>query len=312
MMTGTVNVTLVAAFNWPHRSLRRGVLLVLGALLVPLSTGSVFGHGGYHERMAYLTAEVEKNPDDPLLYFELGNLHGEHGDWELALQDLERVDALAPGKFLTDLARGNAGLVAGKFTQAKDALDRQLVSHPENARAWLFRARAERQLGQDEASLADFREALKRTPSLDPDIVQEVADALATQGHKDEAAQVLAAGIERLGKIPSLVLRAVELDIAMKNIDAALRRIEDVRREAPRPEPWMARRAMVLAQVGRIDESRQAWKALAEHLDSLPERERASAAMTNFAEETRQALLSLKPISSAEQSSSSNPASSGQ
>jgi tetratricopeptide (TPR) repeat protein len=259
--------------------------------------------------MAYLTAEVEKNPGDPLLYFELGNLHGDHGDLELALQNLERVDALAPGEFVTDLARGNACLVAGKFTQAKEALDRQLVTHPENPRAWLFRARAERQLGQDEASVADFREALKRTPSLDPDIVQEVADAFATRGHQEEAARVLATGIEKLGKIPSLVLRAVDLEIAMKNIDGALRRIEDARRDAPRPEPWMARRAIVLAQVGRIDESREAWKTLAEHLDSLPEHERASASMTNLAEETRQALASLRPISAAEQSSSSNPAS---
>jgi tetratricopeptide (TPR) repeat protein len=272
---------------------------------------SVFGHGGYHERMAYLTAEVEKNPDDPLLYFELGNLHGEHGDLELALQNLERVDALAPGKFVTDLARGNACLVAGKFTRAKEALDRQLVTHPENPRAWLLRARAERQLGQDEASLADFREALKRTPSLDPDIVQEVADALAMRGHREEAAQVLATGIEKLGKIPSLVLRALDLEIAMKNLDAAFRRIEEARRDAPRPEPWMARRAIVLAQVGRIDESRAAWKALADHLNSLPERERASAAMTNFAEESRQALASLEPLSAAEQSSSSNPTSLG-
>jgi len=309
MRTKIVPFTAAAGLTW-LRSGRR-VLLVLGALLVPLSAGPAFGHGGYHERMAYLTAEVEKNPGDPLLYFELGNLHGEHGDWELALQDLERVDALAPGKFVTDLARGNACLVAGKFTQAKEALDRQLVSHPEIARAWLLRARAERQLGQDEASLADFREALKRTPSLDPDIVQEVADALAAQGHREEAAQVLAKGIDKLGKIPSLVLRALDLEIAMKNLDAALRRIEEVRRDAPRPEPWMARRAMVLAQVDRIDESRAAWQALANHLNSLPERERVSASMINFAEQTRQALASLKPLSAAQQVSSSNPASLG-
>ncbi len=303
MRTGTVPVTMAAALS-------RRVLALIGLLLL-LHPGPAFGHGGYHERMAYLTAEVEKNPGDPLLYFELGNLHGEHGDWELALQDLGRVDALAPGKFVTDLARGNACLVAGKFTQAKEALDRQLISHPENARAWLLRARAERQLGQNEASLADFREALKRTPSLDPDIVQEVSDALAIQGHREEAGQVLATGIEKLGKIPSLVLRALDLEIAMKNLDAAFRRIEEARRDAPRPEPWMARRAMVLAQVGRIDESRAAWKGLAEHLNSLPERERASASMTNLAEETLQALASLSPISAAEQSTTSNPASPG-
>ena len=157
-------------------------LLALGGLLLVLPTGSVFGHGGFHERIAYLTAEAKKKPSDPLLHFELANLHGQHGDLQLALLNLDRVDALAPGKFLTDLLRGEAWLVAGEFTKAKEALDRQLVSHPECARAWLLRARAERKLGQDAASLADYREALKRTASPEPDLVQEVAGALATGG----------------------------------------------------------------------------------------------------------------------------------
>lgn len=267
-------------------------LLLLLLLLLP--AGAALAHGNYHERIDYLTGEIKKHPSDPVLHFELGNLHGQHGDLELALLDLERVDALAPGKFQTDFLRGQALLVAGEFARAKEALDRQIVSHPEIARAWLLRAQVEQKLGHDQASLADYREALKRTPSPEPDLIQEVADALATHGRPDEAAQVLAVGMEKLGKIPSLVLRAIDLDIATKNFDAALRRIEEARQSAPRPEPWMARRAAALAQAGRVEESRAAWKALEKHLASLPEQERTSHAMTNLAEETRQALASLE------------------
>jgi tetratricopeptide (TPR) repeat protein len=252
------------------------------------------GHGGYHERIAYLTAEAKKNPSDPLLPLELANLHRQHGDLQLSLRNLDRVDAIAPGKFLTGLLRGEAWLEAGKFARAKEALDRQLVSHPESARAWLVRARAEQRMGQDTASLADYREALQRTASPEPDLVHEVAGALATQGHQKEAAEVLATGIEKLGKIPSLVLRALDLEIAMKDFDAALRRVEEAQKDAPRPEPWMARRAAVLAQAGRLEESRAAWKALAKHLDSLPDRERTSHAMSKLTKETRQALATLK------------------
>jgi len=261
---------------------------------------TALGHGGYHERIAELTEEVKKNPSDPVLHFTLANLHGLHGDLKLALVNADRVDALAPGKFLTDLVRGDALLVANKFAKAKEALDRQLVSHPECARAWLLRARAEQRMGRDTASLSDYREALKRTASPDPDLVQEVAGALAQKGHQEEAAEVLAAGIEKLGKIPSLVLRALDLEIAMKNFDAALQRVEEARQKAPRPEPWMARRATVLAQAGRIEESLAAWKALAKHLDSLPDRERTSRAMSKLAEETRQALAKLESASATE------------
>ncbi|MEY2565463.1 MAG: hypothetical protein QOH88_3656 [Verrucomicrobiota bacterium] len=271
-------------------------LLALSGFLFLLQAGSLFGHGAFHERIANVLAEVEKNPSDPHLWFELAGLHAEHGDLKLTLQDLDWVDALAPGKFLTELLRGRAFLEANEFAKAKEALDRQLVAHPEVARAWLLRARAEQELHQNAASLTDYREALKRTASPDPDLVQEVAGALATHGCETEAAQVLATGIDRLGKIPSLVLRALELEMRMKNFDAALRRVEDAQKDAPRPEPWMARRAAVLEQAGRIEESRAAWKALAQHLNSLPERERTSAAMSRLTEETRQALVALKSL----------------
>lgn len=266
-------------------------LSTLALLLFPLRG---FGHGGLHELIDVQIKVVEKNPSDPGLRYELANLYAQHGDLQLALQNLDRVDELAPGKFMTDLLRGDAYLVARDFAKAKEALDQQLVSHPESVRAWLSRARAERALNQESASLADFREALKRSASPEPDLIQEVAAALAAGGYKDEAAQVLEAGLQRLGRIPSLVLRAVDLEIEEKNFDAALRRIEQAKKDAPRPEPWMARRAAVLTQAGRIEEARAAWKTLLTHLESLPERERASRAMTTLANEARTALAALK------------------
>jgi tetratricopeptide (TPR) repeat protein len=265
-------------------------VLALAVFALVLQAGLARAHGGYDELIDAQTRKVEKNPSDAALRFELGNLHGLHGDLEPALKDLARVDALAPGKFLTDLMRGQAYFVARDFAKTKDALDRQLVSHPESVRAWLLRARAERELGQHEASLRDYREALKRNASPDPDIVQEVADALAARDKKEEAAQVLAAGMEKVGKVPSLMLRALDLEIETKNFDAALRRIEEARADAPRPEPWMARRAAVLAQAGRLEESRAAWTALRQHLDALPEHDRTSRAMTQLADEACRAV----------------------
>jgi len=271
-------------------ALRRGVLAAVIALSLLLQAVSVFGHEGLHELIDAQKKKVEKAPSDPALRFELASLYSSHGELEVALKNLDRVDALAPGKFQTDLLRSEAFLVVGDFKKAKEALDRQIASHPENPKGWLLRARAERHFGQDKTSLADFREALKRTPSPEPDLIQEVADALATRGFPGEAAQVLAAGIARLGHIPSLVLRALDLEIVTKNFDGALRLVAEMQKDAPRPEPWMARRATILAQAGRTEESRAAWKALSDHLASLPAPERTSNAMTQFADEARQAL----------------------
>ena len=79
--------------------------LLVGFLLL-FQTGLAFGHGSFHERIDYLTKALEQTPADPILRFELANLHGLHGDTELALEDLRKVDTLAPGKFPTDLIRG--------------------------------------------------------------------------------------------------------------------------------------------------------------------------------------------------------------
>ena len=265
-------------------------LVALTVSLLLARTETVLGHGGFHERIEYLTKALEKTPSDPVMRFELANLHAQHGNTALALKDLDKVDALALGKFPTDLIRGEAYFVARDFAKAKRALDRQLVSHPETARAWLLRARTEGELAQEAPSLADYREALKRTTSPEPDLFQEVADALIAADKKGEAAEVLAAGIEKLGKIPSLVLRALDLEIETKNFEGALRRIEQAQRDAPRPEPWMARRAIVLAQAGRGEESRAAWKTLIDRLDLLPDNQRTSRAMSKLRDEAREAL----------------------
>ena len=278
---------------WPR-------LLTLSGFLLAFEVGSLVGHEGYHELIDSLSKLVEKNPVDPRRHFDLAEALGLHGDLELALQHLDRVDALAGGKFLTDFVRGESFLKAGDFAHAKDALDRTLAAHPESARARVLRAQAERELGQHEASLADYREALKRTASPEPDIIQEVASALSAAGQKTEAAEVLSGGIERLGPIPSLVFRALDLEIEMKNFEGALRRIEQARRNAPRPEPWMARRAAVLAQAGRIEESRAAYKALLAHLDALPLQERNSRAMSQIKEETSAAMDALNSSSRAQ------------
>ena len=265
-------------------------------LLLAMLPGPVFGHGGFHERLAQLAAALEKTPNDPRLHFELADVNGQHGDWQMALLNLDRVEELAPGKYLTALLRGQAWLTGGQPEKAKKALDPLLAEHPECAQGWLLRARAAQRLGEGPGSLADYREALRRTPAPEPDLVQETADALAAQGFTEEAVQVLATGLARLGPVPSLALRAMELEIATKNFDAALTRVEALRKSAPRPEPWMARRASVLAQAGRIEESRAAWQTLVEHLDALPNLERGSHAMSKLAEDARQALASLASL----------------
>lgn len=100
----------------------------------------------------------------------------------------------------------------------------------------------------DKEALDDLRAALAANPEAQPDLVVEVAQALACGGLADEAVRVLEAGVKRLGPIPSLQLKILEVELNAGRYDSALSRLDAMQRSAPRPEPWMEKRASILAQ----------------------------------------------------------------
>ena len=81
-------------------------------------------------------------------------------------------------------------------------------------------------------------------------------------GQVADLQEILGQGIAKLGMIPSLALRAMDLEIATGQFESALSRIGVLQKTAPRPEPWMAKRAAVLTQAGQLAEARVAWEAL--------------------------------------------------
>jgi len=176
---------------------------------------------------------------------------------------------------------------------AKEAFDRFLAKHPGHAQALVFRARALHRMERDEESLADYRAAVVSAKSPEPDLFQEASEALAKCGKVDEAVRLLGNGIEKLGPVPSLVLKAMSLEIATGRFDAALSRVDAMQKSAPRREPWMATRAGILEQAGRTAEARVAWEALRSRLAALPNLERGSHAMSVLAEQAEKALRSL-------------------
>lgn len=270
------------------------VCCLVGWLALPLTGWS---HGALHDRIRELTAALAKNPNDVRLRFELADVYCQHGDWELALEQLAKVEALAPGQFPTglDLVRGQALLTGGKNDEALAALDRFIAGQPANSVALLARARTHRKLGHDKPCAADYEAALRYSPELDIQIYSEFADFLAQRGRREEAVQKLSDGLAQLGPEPALLRQALALDLELERFDDALGRLTLLEKTAPRPEPLMAQRAAILSRAGRAEESRAAWTALLTHLDTLPNLERGSPAMRALASDARAALAAPRP-----------------
>jgi tetratricopeptide (TPR) repeat protein len=262
-----------------------------------LFSTAVFGHGTFHDRLAEIERQIAQKPDAAALYEQRAVIYYSHEDWQAALVDLEKADRLSQGQIDTDLLRGQALDAGGQTSAAKAVLDGFISRHSDHGGALTSRARVWMKLKMPREALSDYRAALSQTPNAEPDLVQEVVEALISEQQSEEAGALLEVHLKRLGNSPGLVMKALELEIALGRYDAALARVDVLKQTAPRPEPWMARRASVLAQAGRIRESQAAWLALITHLQALPNLERGAHAMQLIAEQAHQALASLKSLS---------------
>ena len=279
-----------------HRLLRRplGAFLFGLPFLALLPVGAT-AHGAIHEQLQALAVALENSPDDPALCFRQAELLVAHDDREAAERSLDRVETLAPGHYPTALPRARLALAAGRPEQAVVLLADHLAAHPADDTALLLRARAHAALGLHQEARDAYLEIWRRSgAAAGCDLVQEIADALAGNSPA-EALAVLDAGLQRHGSVPSLLLRALDLDLALNRHDSALQRVQLLRGLSPRPEPWLARRAEILAQAGRAAESRAAWQALAAHLATLPNLDRGTPAMRQLAARARTALAQPGP-----------------
>jgi Flp pilus assembly protein TadD len=267
-------------------------------LLAACAKTTAFAHGSHDEMVGEIMEELATHPDDPQLYLLLADANCSHGDWEIALQNLQRVEELAPGKLHTDLIRGRALLTGGQVQVAKEALDRYLAVEPHSVSALSNRARANQILENTVASLADYKHAVQLSANSDPKLIVEYAGALVVAGRRDDAIRALSAGIEQLGPVPSLVLAVMNLEMAAGRFDDALQRIDAMQRSAPQPEQWMAKRAALLDQAGRREEAQVAWQALVDHLSTLPNLQRGAQPMVELDQRAQRALgtVSAAPL----------------
>ena len=266
--------------------------MVIAAAVLILSISPALAHGDLSDRIDALTKRIGSEPENALLLLQRAELSRQHGDWKAALSDCHRARKLDPN-IKADLLQGRTQLESGNPKAALPLLESHLRLQPDDISALVFHGQALSQLDRHAEAAADFREALRQSGEPDPDLWQHTANALVAQGSMKEALQVLSDAIGKMGAVPSLVLRAMELEIAIKDFDAALRRVDVMQKSAPRPEPWMARRATILGQAGRTEESKAAWQALVDHLNALPNKQRSAHAMSKLAADARKALDSL-------------------
>ena len=267
----------------------RRVLASLVATALLGSLPNAFGHAPPDVLEDAARAEIARRPTDPEAHLAAARIHRATGAWDAALAELGRAVELGADPVAVARAEGAVFLDAGWPRMAERTLTRALAARPDDADARYDRARARMALGDATGAARDFADAVGAMPEPHPEHLYAWRDALLALGKRDAALRVLDDGMARLGRVPSLELAALDLELASGRYDAGLARLDALLATSPQQPAWIARRADVLDHLGRADDAR---RERARALATIESRRgtRRSAAMTALAAEIRRSL----------------------
>lgn len=250
----------------------------------------VFAHGTHQARLDEAGARITAAPGNPDFHRSRAVLYLDQRDFQAALADLDRAEALDPGRPLTNLLRGRVELARGRPAEAEAALARCLATWPDHPDAHLAMARAQAARGDWLAAAQHYDRALQTAPVPTPAHYLERSRALAAAGRRDEALAGLDEGIQRLGPLPALTDSAITLELERGDTDAALARLD---RDPDRARAdRLLRRGEILELGGRDAGARLAYRAA---LAELSSRNRQTPALRKLENRTLAALARLEP-----------------
>jgi tetratricopeptide (TPR) repeat protein len=130
-----------------------------------------------------------------------------------------------------------------------------LARRPDASALLFWRGRALMAVGRTEEAAGDFGRAIAAMPEPRPEHVIARRDALLSLGRREEALSALDEGMARVGRVVSLQLPAVDLEVELRRYEAALNRLDELLARGARNPAWVARRGDILERAGRTAEA---------------------------------------------------------
>lgn len=265
------------------RNLAR-TLAVWTAVAAP---GLAWGHGSTADRAARLDHAVEAAPNDRDALVARAELALELGSPRGAIADLERVAALdghGPGPSATarqgrELLLARAYLAAGDAAAASVVIASVLEATPAEPRALYLRARLISGAQQHAAAAIDLERSIANTKEPAPSAYLELCKLHVVAGDDERALGVLVSAAERFGPLAVIVDAAIDIERRRERFREALfwhDRSEERLRVSP---AGRARRAELLAALGRWSDAEEEAKLGLVAVESLPPARKSSAAM---------------------------------
>lgn len=269
------------------------------ATLLGLTPHLCWSHPGIAEAEDIVAHDLEKSPRDPALYLQRAMLERERGDWDAAAASYTTAAEFGADRDITDIALATVFLEAGLQKTALARVNIALDRNADNAVAVFARARIHAQGSEHTAAAADYSRAVTLLEHPEPGLVLEAMnaqmfaaqpDAVVSEGGMaaDSSAsnadssdllrvqQITSAlaiadvAIAKLGVVPTIQSRAIELETELERYAFAIARIDTMLAQAPRHEVWISQRGDLLMAYGKPEEAVQSYARALALIDERP------------------------------------------
>ena len=241
--------------------------------LISLYTTSCLGHGTVHEKINLLTEKLEANPHDVAALTQRGGQYMLDQNWDAAYSDFCAAASLEPLEPKHLLRQASALQKGGWNHTALFQATRYLRKRPNHVQARMLRAKIHAALGHVEQSVSDFDHAIRLAPVPNPELYVSRATTLLALDKQltNRVLQGLDDGLAKLGSVPSLQMKALEIESKRNHFDNALQRVDSLLDSLPgNKDSWLVTKAELLLKAGQEHEAQTLLRDILSQLQALP------------------------------------------
>lgn len=250
-MLALQNNHLLDADQWLHKALERSDT----DLDILRMSAQVSGQLGRFEDTARFCEQVlALNPADAMAWAFLGNARMAGGEYEKALEALNKALGLAPNAPMILINRGGALFLLNRHDEAIACLNRALQLAPGTALAHFNLGRIYKTLGDFGQATSQFELAIRHDPDL-ADAYINLSGILFAMGRLDDAERVALDAIRTHPEIHNFRNSLVNLYRFRGEYDRALEECETILRHAPGNAAAMGSKANLLEHKGEYEQA---------------------------------------------------------
>ena len=262
----------------------------------------LWAHGNIHERLQEASELLSEDPEEVSHYVRRALLYVENKEFENALADIERANALE-GEFykaefykafiLWSFANQTDPPSIKSLSDSRELLIHYLSRHPTDHHAHFLLARNFVVNGEREKAVPHFYSAIELTTDPTLELYLEHIKNLEGLGRIDDSIKSLQQAINRIDKSKELVEYAIKLELERGNLTLALAWFDHLPESSQNLPSTLIFKGTLLMKAKKPKEARKILCDAKNQLEKLPENVRNSPRIIQLFEDLHEVEESL-------------------